>query len=275
MIHNNEIEAYNLPSGIVFHMHREAAAKRPGILTKVGWDTVVDPVHGGGKMNSNTTEDIVNRVEFDGEAWLYFKSIPVDVAIIRATSADEIGNLSMEHEGAYLGVVDQALAARNNGGIVIAQVKRIAPRGCLHPQSIRVPGTLVDHIVLDPEQMQTTQTQYEPAISGESPRPMSSFCPVEWGVTKIIARRAAMTLRESETVSLGFGISALVPYILLEEGLHGAITWTIEQGAIGGLPLQDFQLAAHPTSKRLLRHPINSPSSRAAALIERSCLLWK
>ncbi|MCY3781510.1 MAG: acyl CoA:acetate/3-ketoacid CoA transferase [Chloroflexi bacterium] len=255
MIHNDEVEAYNLPSGIIFHMHREAAAKRPGVLTKVGWDTVVDPAHKGGKMNDITVEDIVTRVEFAGEEWLFYKSIPVDVAIIRGTSADEKGNLSMEHEGAYLGALEQALAARNNGGTVIAQVKRVAPNGSLAPQSIRVPGTLVDHIVLDPEQMQTTQTQYEPAISGESSRPLTSFAPVEWGVSKIIARRAAMTLNEGETVNLGFGISALVPYVLLEEGLHGSVTWAIEQGAIGGLPLQDFQFGCASNLEAIIPSP--------------------
>ncbi len=255
MIHNNEVEAYNLPSGIIFHMHREAAAKRPGILTKIGWDTVVDPAHRGGKMNRITGEDIVTRVEFAGDEWLFYKSIPVDVAIIRGTTADETGNLSMEHEGAYLGVLDQALAARNNGGIVIAQVKRIAPLGSLPPQSIRVPSTLVDCIVLDPEQLQTTQTQYEPAISGELPRPMTSFPQVEWGVSKVIARRAAMTLKEGETVNLGFGISALVPYVLLEEGLHGSVTWVIEQGAVGGLPLQDFQFGCASNLEAIIASP--------------------
>ena len=177
---------------------------------KVGWDTVVDPCHRGGKMNAVTREDLVKRVEFDGEDWLYFKSIPIDVAIIRATTADENGNLSMEHEGGYLGVIDQALAAHNNGGIVIAQVKRIAKAGSMPPQSVRVPGTIVDYVVLDPDQMQTTQTAYEPAISGELARPLSSFEPVEWNAEKVIARRAAMSLRPGETVNLGYGISALV-----------------------------------------------------------------
>lgn len=255
MIHNNEVEAYNLPSGIIFHMHREAAAKRPGVLTKIGWDTVVDPAHRGGKMNSITGEDIVTRVEFAGDEWLFYKSIPVDVAIVRGTTADEAGNLSMEHEGAYLGALDQALAARNNGGIVIAQVKRVAPYGSLPPQSIRVPSTLIDCIVLDPEQLQTTQTSYEPAISGELPRPMTSFPHVEWDVTKVIARRAAMTLKEGETVNLGFGISALVPYILLEEGLHGSVTWVIEQGAVGGLPLQGFQFGCASNLEAIIASP--------------------
>lgn len=255
MIHNNEVEAYNLPSGVIYHMQREAAAMRPGVLTKTGWDTVVDPARRGGKMNQITTEDIVSRVEFDGDDWLYFKSIPVDIAIIRATTADSNGNLSMEHEGAYLGALDQALAARNNGGAVIAQVKRIASDAGLPPQSIRVPGALVDYIVLDPEQMQTTQTAYDPAISGESARPLTSFAPVDWDVSKVIARRAAMTLRVGETVNLGFGISALVPYVLLEEGLHGAVTWVIEQGAVGGLPLQDFQFGCAANLEAIIPSP--------------------
>lgn len=240
MIIDDEIEAYNLPSGVIYHMHREAAAGRPGVLTKVGWDTVVDPVHRGGKMNARTSEDIVRRVEFDGEQWLYYKSIPIDVALIRATTADERGNLSMEHEGSYLGALDQALAAHNNGGVVIAQVKRMSQAGALPAQSIRVPGALVDYIVLDPDQLQASQTQYDPAISGEVASPLSAFEPVEWGIGKVIARRAALTMRAGETVNLGFGISALVPYVFLEEGCHGAATWVIEQGAVGGLPLRDF-----------------------------------
>ncbi len=255
MIHGNEVEAYNLPSGVIYHMHREAAAKRPGVLTKVGWDTVVDPCHRGGRMNAVTRENIVQRVEFDGEEWLYYKSIPIDAAIIRATTADERGNLTLEHEGAYLGVVDQALAARNNQGIVIAQVKRLARAGSLAPQAVHVPGTLVDYIVLDPHQMQTTQTPYEAAISGELRLPLETFEPVAWSAAKVIARRTAMTLREREAVNLGFGISALVPYILLEEGLHGAVTWVIEQGAVGGLPLRDFRFGCASNLEAIVPSP--------------------
>ncbi|MAS38313.1 MAG: acyl CoA:acetate/3-ketoacid CoA transferase [Anaerolineaceae bacterium] len=255
MINNNAIEAYNFPSGILFHMHREAAAGRPGVLTKVGWDTVVDPRHRGGRMNDATTEDLVEVVDFDGQEWLYFRAIAPDVALIRATTADEFGNLSYEHEGAYLGALDQALAARNNGGIVIAQVKRMTAGGTLNPQAVRVPGTLVDYVVLDPDQMQTTQTLYEPAISGEVRRPLDGFEPVEWSVQKIIARRAALELRSGESVNLGFGISALVPYILLEEGLHGAVTWVIEQGAVGGLPLLDFQFGCATNAQAIVASP--------------------
>ena len=125
LIDDNQIEAYNIPSGVLFHMHADAAAGRPGVLTKVGLDTFVDPRRQGGRMNQVTSEEIVRVVEFDGEEWLYFRAIPIDVAIVRGTTADELGNISMEHEGAYLGALDQALAARNNGGIVIAQVKRM------------------------------------------------------------------------------------------------------------------------------------------------------
>ncbi|ENR17335.1 hypothetical protein C064_01674 [Brucella suis 63/252] len=241
MITNNEIPAYNIPSGILFDMHREAAAKRPGVLTKVGLDTFVDPKRQGTAMNDKAREaPVVKRVSFEGEDRLYFPAIAPQVAIIRATTADERGNLTYEHEGATLGGLDQALAARNNGGIVIAQVKRIAREGTLKPHDVRVPGVLVDYIVVDPDQKQTTQTLYDPAISGEIFRPLDTFRLPEFNIQKAIARRVAQELQAGSAVNLGFGISANVPRILLEEGLHGAVTWVIEQGAVGGVPLLDF-----------------------------------
>ncbi|NEJ70975.1 acyl CoA:acetate/3-ketoacid CoA transferase [Rhizobium phaseoli] len=241
MITNNEIPAYNIPSGILFDIHREAAAKRPGVLTKTGIDTFVDPRRQGCAMNELASEyPVVKRVSFEGDDWLFFPSIVPQVAIIRATTADERGNLTYEHEGAYLGGLDQALAARNNGGIVIAQVKRITKEGSLKPHDVRVPGMLVDYIIVDPDQKQTTQTVYDPAISGEIFRPLESFHVPEFNVQKVIARRVAQELQSGSCVNLGFGISANVPRILLEEGLHGAVTWVIEQGAVGGVPLLDF-----------------------------------
>ncbi|CUW43432.1 3-oxoadipate CoA-transferase subunit A [Brucella vulpis] len=241
MITNNEIPAYNIPSGILFDMHREAAARRPGVLTKVGLDTFVDPRRQGTAMNEKAREaPVVKRVSFEGEDWLYFPEIAPQVAIIRATTADERGNLTYEHEGATLGGLGQALAARNNGGIVIAQVKRIAREGTLKPHDVRVPGVLVDYIVVDPDQKQTTQTLYDPAISGEIFRPLDTFRLAEFNIQKVIARRVAQELQAGSAVNLGFGISANVPRILLEEGLHGAVTWVIEQGAVGGVPLLDF-----------------------------------
>ncbi|MGZ9719956.1 acyl CoA:acetate/3-ketoacid CoA transferase [Rhizobium miluonense] len=241
MITNNEIPAYNIPSGIMFDIHREAAAKRPGVLTKVGMDTFVDPKRQGCAMNEQATrEPVVKRVSFEGDDYLFFPSIVPQVAIIRATTADERGNLTYEHEGAYLGGLDQALAARNNGGVVIAQVKRITKEGSLKPHDVRVPGMLVDYVIVDPDQKQTTQTLYDPAISGEIFRPLDSFSVPEFNIQKVIARRVAQELQTGSCVNLGFGISANVPRILLEEGLHGAVTWVIEQGAVGGVPLLDF-----------------------------------
>ncbi|SED17599.1 propionate CoA-transferase [Rhizobiales bacterium GAS188] len=256
MVTGNEIPAYNIPSGILFDMHREAAAKRPGVLTKIGLDTFVDPAREGCAMNERAAAlPIVRRVEFDGDIWLYFKAIVPQVAIIRATTADERGNLSYEHEGGYLGPLDQALAVRNNGGVVIAQVKRLAKSGTLKPQHVLVPGILVDVIVVAPDQMQTTQTAYEPAISGELFRPLSSFEIPDFGVPKVIARRVAQELRHGEAVNIGFGISANVPRILIEEGRHGDVTWVIEQGAVGGVPLTDFQFGCAANAEAIMSSP--------------------
>jgi len=241
MVVEDRVAAYNLPSGVLFDMHRDAAARRPGVLTKVGLDTFVDPIREGCAMNpSAAARPIVHRVDLAGETWLHFPNIPPDVAILRATTADERGNLTYEHEGAYLGGLDQAIAARCNGGLVIAQVKRITAAGSLRPHDVRVPGHLVDLVVVDPEQRQTTETPYDPAISGEILRPWASFRLAEPGVEKVIARRAAMELRRGDVANLGFGVSAMVPRILLEAGAQDAVTWAIEQGAVGGMPLTGF-----------------------------------
>lgn len=255
MIHNNEVEAYNIPSGILYHMHREAAARRPGVLTQVGMDTYLDPLLEGGRMNERTVDPIVERVEFDGQVWLYFRSLHPNVAIIRGTSADTRGNISFEEEGAFLGAYDQALAAHNAGGIVIAQVKRVVETGSLDAQMVRVPGVLVDYLVIDEEQMQTTQTRNDPAISGRVRVPASQFETVPWNIQKVIARRAAMELGEGEAVNLGFGISALVPRILLEEGMDESVTWAIEQGAVGGMPLLGFQFGCAANAQSIIPSP--------------------
>jgi acyl CoA:acetate/3-ketoacid CoA transferase len=256
MITADAIPAYNLPSGVLFDMHREAAAKRPGVLTKVGLDTFVDPDRDGCAMNGKASrQPIVRKIEFAGDTWLFFPTITPQVAIIRATTADERGNLSYEHEGGYLGPLDQALSVRNNGGIVIAQVKRLAEAGSLKPQDVLVPGILVDYIVVAPDQLQTTQTVYDPAISGEIFRPMSSFRLAEWGPSKVIARRVAQELRYGDAVNIGFGISANVPRILIEEGRHGAVTWVIEQGAVGGVPLLDFQFGCASNAEAIVPSP--------------------
>ncbi len=256
MVSGNAIPAYNIPSGILFDMHREAAAKRPGVLTKIGTDTFADPRRQGCAMNAKAAAaPIVSVAQFAGEEWLFFPAIAPTVAIIRATTADERGNLSYEHEGGYLGPLDQALAAHNNGGLVIAQVKRLAKSGTLKPQRVLVPGILVDVIVIAPEQMQTTQTLYDPAISGEIFRPLSSFEIPPFDVNKVIARRVAQELRAGDAVNIGFGVSANVPRILIEEGRHGDVTWVIEQGAVGGVPLLDFQFGCAANAEAIMPSP--------------------
>ncbi|WP_033289272.1 acyl CoA:acetate/3-ketoacid CoA transferase [Amycolatopsis jejuensis] len=240
LIEQDAIEAYNLPSGVLFQMHRAGATGQPGVLTEVGLDTFADPRHDGGRMNDRTTGDLVEVEERDGKEWLFYPAVRPDVAIIRATTADEWGNLTFEDEGSTLGALDQAYAAHNHGGIVIAQVKRLAAGGSLPPQQVRVPGILVDALVIHEDQLQTTQTAYDPAISGQIRRPLDVIGPAPWGVEKVIARRAAAELAPDEIVNLGFGISALVPRILVEQGHADAVTWVIEQGAVGGTPLTGF-----------------------------------
>lgn len=240
MIENEEVHAYNFPSGVLFQLHRAAAARQPGIFTDVGTGTYIDPRQQGGRMNDSTPADFVSVSEVDGKEWLYFASLVPNVAIVRATTADEYGNLTFEDEGSPLGALDLAYAAHNNGGIVIAQVKRVATGGSLDPQKVRLPGILVDAVVVDENQMQATATAYDPTISGQLRRPVSELDPIEFSLEKIIARRAATELRDGDTVNLGFGVSALVPHVLNEEGRGTQVSWVLEQGAVGGIPLLDF-----------------------------------
>ena len=256
MIVDDEIRAYNLPSGVLFDMHREVAAKRPGVMTKVGLDTFVDPSRQGGAMNARAAAaPIVEKIALGGEDWLHYRNFVPRVAIVRATTADERGNLSFEHEGALLGGRDQALAVRNNGGIVIAQVKRVVKAGSLHTQSVHIPCNLVDYIVVDPGQKQTTQIDYDPEISGEIKLPDSAFAFAQWNADKVIARRAAMELAHGDAVNLGFGISANVPRILLEEGHPDDVTWVIEQGAVGGVPLLGFAFGCSGNADAIMPSP--------------------
>lgn len=256
MILAEQLEAYNVPSGIVFDMLREGASKRPGVLTKVGMETFVDPDQEGCAMNASARANpLVRRVDFAGEDWLHFPALQPDVAIIRASTSDENGNLTFEQEGATLGAMEMALAARNSGGLVIAQVRRIAQNGSLRPHDVRVPGILVDIIVEAPDQLQTTATAYDPAISGELFRPLNTFRTPEFNPSKVIARRVAQELRAGWAVNIGFGISANVPRVLLEEGHHGKVTWVIEQGAVGGIPLLDFKFGCASNAEAFVASP--------------------
>ena len=256
LLGENKIAAYNVPSGIIFDLMREAAGQKPGLLTKVGMDTYVDPEIDGCAMNERARQKpIVKRIEFENDTWLYFPVLKPDIAIIRATTADERGNLTFESEGAYLGASELALAAHNCGGKVIAQAKRIAKSGTLKPHDVRVPGILVDFVVEAPDQLQTTATPHDPAISGEIFRPLESFSIPEFNVSKVIARRVALELKKGWAVNIGFGTSANVPRIFIEEGCHGDITWVIEQGAVGGVPLLDFKFGCSSNAEAFVTSP--------------------
>ncbi|WIY83674.1 CoA-transferase [Propionimicrobium sp. PCR01-08-3] len=235
LLESGGCQAYMFPSGVVYEMIRAAAAKQPGVFTDVGVGTYFDPRIEGGKMN-DVTPDLARIENLDGREWIYVPAIPIDVAIIRATTADPAGNLTFEDEAAVLGTLDAAMAAHNNGGIVIAQVKRtIATKH--HPREVHVPGALVDAIVVAPDQQQAGGIFFDPAISGTEIKSLDDIDRVGFDITKVIARRAAMELHHGDLANLGFGISANVPRILMEEGLDGEVTWVIEQGPVGGFPV--------------------------------------
>ncbi len=221
MIFDGEVEAYNFPQGSLSHLLRHIASRTPGLLTKVGLGTFVDPRLEGGKLNSRSTEDLVKLVEFAGEEWLHYPCPRIDVAIIRATLADENGNLTLDKEGMLLEQLAIAQAAKACGGIVIAQVERIAKAGSLHPKSVKVPGLLVDYVVLgQPENhMQSIATQFNPALCGDLRVPLNSLAVMPLDERKVIARPALLQLS-------------------IESGIHG------------GVPAQfgDFGLAFNPES---------------------------
>ena len=244
MIHADQVEAYNFPLGVLMHLHRDIAAKKPGTITKIGLGTFVDPRDEGGRMNRVTPPDLVEVVQLLGEEWLLYRTFPIEVAIIRATTADTHGNLSLEHEGVVLAVLAQAIAAHNSGGTVIAQVKRVAAPGTLLPHSVKVPGIVVDALVVDPEQRMNTGISYDPAISGEIRTGSFPVEPLALGPEKVIARRALCQLGAGDIVNLGFGISSMVPQAAFEEGVFEHLDFTVEQGAIGGLPLTGFAFGA-------------------------------
>ena len=254
---DNKIVAYNLPQGVISHMYRDIAAHKPRTITTVGLGTFVDPRNGGGKINALTTDDIVELIEFDGNEYLAYKTHPINVALLRGTTADTDGNITMEKEALTLESLAIATAAKNSNGFVIVQVERIADRGTLNARHVKIPGIMVDCVVVSrPENhWQTFAEIYNPSFSSEHKIPMQSIEPMERSPRKIIARRAAFELKANSVVNLGIGMPEGVANIANEEKILDYITLTAEPGVIGGIPAGGLNFGAATNTEAVIDQP--------------------
>lgn len=236
LIKANQVESYNFPQGVLSQMYAAVSARKPGIFSKVGLHTYIDPRLEGGRMNTATGENLVKVVQCEGEEWLFWPRFHFDVAFVRGTTADTKGNITCEQEPAILEGIDIAQAAKACGGIVIAQVKYLAREGSLDPRQVRIPSVCVDYIVVDPEQRQTCLTDYEPAFTGAVRIPLEALPPLPLDERKVVARRAARELFPGAIVNLGYGMPDGIASVASEDGLINEITLTVEQGIVGGRP---------------------------------------
>lgn len=242
-----KIKGYNLPQGVIAQLMRDSASGKPGTISHVGLGTFVDPRLEGGKINALTTEEWVEVVNIGGEECLFYKKIPGDIALLRGTTADEHGNITMEDECLLLDNLAIAQLVKNNGGRVIVQVKRRVPAGTLKPHDVRIPGIYVDDIVLVDDlhdHMQTFAEIQNDRYSSQGREDMSSATPVRMDAKKIIARRAAMALREGAVLNLGIGVPEVIAAVAREEGLSDRLLLTVEPGAIGGTPAGGLSFGA-------------------------------
>lgn len=251
-----EIEAYNFPEGVIIQLYRDIAGQRPGTFSRVGLGTFVDPRIEGARMNDRTTEELIRVTSIDDEEFLFFHAFPIDIALIRGTTSDPDGNITMEREALVGENLSMALAAKNSGGFVICQVERVAERGSLASRDVRVPGGLVDCVVVaDAENhMQTYGTRYDPGLSGEIRVPLDQVDPLPLDARKVIARRAAMLLGQDYIVNLGVGIPDAIGVVANEERIADLITLTVDPGIIGGVPLGGLDFGAAVNADAVIDH---------------------
>ena len=256
LIEQNKIECYLLPQGVICQLWRAIAGKKIGVITSVGLGTFVDPRIDGGKITSITHEDLVKVIEIEGQEQLLYKPFPIDVALIRGTVADENGNLTMDNESVIMEALPLAMAAKNSGGIVIAQAHNLAMKNTLNPKNVKVPGTLVDYVVIaKPENHhQTQQTYFNPALAGQIRVPLTGIPALPLDARKIIGRRAAMELLAGNIINLGVGIPAVIPSVIAEEGLTGEVTTTTELGVFGGVPTVGLDFGGALNAEAMIEH---------------------
>lgn len=258
LISENKLEAYNWPQGTIAQWLRSISGRKPGLITKVGLDTFIDPRIEGGKLNDCTTEDLIEVIHMNDDEYLWYKPLPVDVALLRGTTADLKGNISTEHEAVKLELLSYALAAKANNGLVIVQVERLVENGTINPKDVVLPGIDVDYIVVASNpayQAQSYGMMYQPAYSGETRMPLSEIPPMPLNARKVIARRAAMELIPNAKVNLGIGIPEGVSNVANEEGLGDMITLTVEAGPIGGVPAGGGEFGASANAEAIMEHP--------------------
>lgn len=249
-----EVEAYNFPQGVISQLYRDIAAGKPGTITHVGLETFVDPRLGGGRVNDITPEDLVELITIGGQERLFYHALPVQVALLRGSTADERGNITMEREALILDNLAQAMAARNSGGMVIVQVDQIVAAGSLPTRDVVIPAMLVDAVVVAPAELhpQTYASQYNPYYTGRYKMPHDGTAPMTLGIRKIIARRAAFELPIGGVVNLGIGIPEGVAAVAAEEGLLEHVTLTAEPGVIGGQPASGLDFGAAVNTEAII-----------------------
>ncbi|HUL36681.1 MAG TPA: acyl CoA:acetate/3-ketoacid CoA transferase [Thermodesulfobacteriota bacterium] len=253
----NKITAYNLPQGVISHMYRDIASHKPRTITTVGLGTFVDPRLGGGKINQSTIEEMVELMIIDGKEYLAYKNLPIHVAMLRGTTADTEGNITMEKEALTLESLSIAMAAKNSGGFVIVQVERIADHGTLDARQVKIPGILVDCVVVAPAEhhWQTFAEPYNPALSCEIKIPMQFIPPEPMNERKIIARRAAFELKLNSVVNMGIGVPEGIAHVANEEKIIDYLTLTTEPGVVGGIPSGGLNFGTGTNMDALLDQP--------------------